>query len=103
MRPLRREASSDSNKHLIEHLVGHSAHEAVERCVVGRALEAKCSSQVAVLGEADFGLAKRPVLEAYQAEDGHQLWLHEDVLGVLAGVSGQDFLHDLMRSLCKEH
>ena len=66
-------------------------------------LQAERAPQVGVLGEADFGLAEGPVLEAHQAEDSHQLWLRESMLGELAGVSGHDLLHHFQSRLGKEH
>jgi len=97
------DALSDGDEHLVEHRVGDAAHEAVERRMIRRPLEAERPPQVGVLREADFGLPEGPVLEAHQAEDRHQLRLRECVLGVLAAVGRQDFLHDFQRSLCKEH
>ena len=50
-----------------------------------------------MLGEADLGLAVRPVLVAHQAEDGQELRLRELVLREATAVRGQDGPTDRQR------
>jgi hypothetical protein len=52
----RREASSDSDKHLVEHPVGDPAHEAVERGVIGHTL----SSDIVLVNFLESPLRKQP-------------------------------------------
>ena len=98
-----RQPGRDHDEHLVERLVGDASHEPIERRIIRRAGKSERPAQVAVFGEADFGLSKRPILEAHQAEDGHQLRLREGVLGELAAVGRQHFLHHFERSPGKEH
>lgn len=101
--PTASRTSGNRDEHLIEHLVADAAHEAVQSSVVRCSLQAERLAQVRMLGEPHFSFAERPVLEAHQAQDGHQLWLREGMLGELAAVRRHDFLHHRERSLGKEH
>lgn len=96
----RREPPDDRDEDGVEHLIGHTAHEAVESRVVGYTLKPERAAQVRMFREPDFGFAEGSVLKPHQAQDGHQLRLREDMLGELATVGGQ---HDFERRLCKEH
>jgi hypothetical protein len=101
--PAIRQALDNCNQYHVEHLVGDTAHKAIERRVIGHTLDAERGSEVGMLGEADFGFAEGSVLKAHQAQDGHQLRLCESVLGELAAVSRQHLLHHLHGRASKQY
>jgi hypothetical protein len=67
-----------------------AAQKTVQRSVVGHGVQTQGAAQFAMLAQPHLDLAKGPVFESHQAQQGQQLRLGELVFAETSSIRGQD-------------